>query len=114
MALVERERLLHALRDELEFLEGGEYSHPTSWRPFLIFEDSPICKVVPNSSCSEVGCALLGFVPVKDREAQTPCRHIVLNRQGETVDSFYRTGTNEELQTAVRDWLRARIKELEC
>jgi len=114
MALSEREQLLQVLKGELAFLEGGAYRPPMSWRPILIFEDSPICKSVPQSSCSEVRCALLRFVPAKEREAQTPCRYIVLNSKGETVDSLYRTGTNEELQTAVRNWLQTSIKQLEC
>jgi hypothetical protein len=41
------------------------------------------------------------------------CRYIPLNPAGETVDSLYRTGTQEELERALRSWLMATIQELE-
>jgi len=34
-----------------------------------------------------------------------PCRHIPLTSRGETVNSFYAWGTEEELETALREWL---------
>ena len=42
-----------------------------------------------------------------------PCRHIVLNERGETIDSLYRQGTEEELELAVIEWLRNTIQALD-
>jgi hypothetical protein len=44
---------------------------------------------------------------------QAPCRHIPLNDEGETLDSLYNTGTDDEVETAVAKWLRAEIRALE-
>jgi hypothetical protein len=112
MALSNDENLLLALKSELEFLEKGRYREPLAWRPTLIFEDSPICSG-GGSGCPGGNCMLKRFVPLEYQEAQVPCRHIPLNERGETVDSLYRTGTHEELETALRNWLLARIKEFE-
>jgi len=53
------------------------------------------------------------FVPAECRSEVAPCQHIPLNDAGETVDSLYRTGTQEELEEALGSWLRATIKKLE-
>ncbi|MGB7846563.1 MAG: hypothetical protein WBL63_13175 [Candidatus Acidiferrum sp.] len=53
------------------------------------------------------------FVPKDRRESHFPCRHIQLTERGETVNSFYEWGTEEELETALREWLRQAIRELE-
>ena len=36
-----------------------------------------------------------------------------LTTRGETVNSFYEWGPEEELETALREWLRQTIRELE-
>lgn len=53
------------------------------------------------------------LVPPEYRSEPVPCRHIRLNDQKETVESLYRTGTEEELETALRGWLTRTIQELE-
>jgi hypothetical protein len=53
------------------------------------------------------------FVPADRRETQFPCRHILLNERGDTVNSFYEWGTEEELETALGGWLSQTIHELE-
>jgi len=53
------------------------------------------------------------LVPADRREEKFPCRYIRLNKQGETIDSIYRTGTQEELEMAVAKWLRQIIRALE-
>jgi len=58
-------------------------------------------------------CSLIEFVPENRRATQFPCRHIPLTSRGETVNSFYEWGTEEELETALREWLLETIKELE-
>jgi hypothetical protein len=106
--------ILGVLRRELEFLEKGGYRKP-SWHPQNIFEDSPSCINFgdPHRSipCSE--CPLMQFVPAEHREEKVPCRHIVVNGLGRTIDMLYRTGSQEEVEAAVKQWLKQKIRELE-
>jgi hypothetical protein len=108
---------LDALKFELEFLEKGGYgrSPRTPWRPQLIFEDSPTCMNYDSrenpAPCTD--CLLMQFVPGDSREQKVPCRHIVLNEEGETIESLYRTGTQQELEEVYAKWLRAAIRKLE-
>ena len=104
--------ILDALRLELNFLQLGLYRAPTPGRPLLIFEDSPICPRYGATTCPN--CALMQFVPFECRSEPVPCHHIPLNDAGETVDSLYRTGTQEELERALVDWLKAKIQKLEA
>jgi hypothetical protein len=109
----ERKEVLRVLKRELEFLEQGGYRTPIAWRPPLIFEDSPTCLRNPGFSCSESNCPILRFVPPEYRSKAAACRYIPLNDAGETVDSLYKTGTQEELEAALHKWLMAMIQELE-
>jgi hypothetical protein len=107
--------LLTVLRDELEYLERGGYhtSAQASWRPQFIFEDSPTCLnsdlTKPRRPCSD--CVITAFVPDAAASKKFPCRFIPLNEQGETVDSYHRSGTREELEKSLATWLRKKIKE---
>jgi hypothetical protein len=111
-------KLLDVLKAELVFLEEGGYRqsprHP--WRPPVIFADSPTCmnytaKPGQRRPCSE--CILTEFVPAEHRDKGVPCHHIPLTEQGDTVDSIYRWGTQEEVEEVVGKWLRATIQRLE-
>lgn len=109
--------LLTVLKKELEFLEKGGYRHTkrTAWRAQYVFQDSPTClnfdPTQPARPCSE--CILMRLVPKEMHHAKVPCRYIPLSNRGETVDSFYRSGTQEELELALRQWLGAAILRLE-
>ena len=109
--------LLAVLKAELEFLEKGGYRHSphASWRPQFIFEDSPTCMNYRRNEkprpCGE--CILMQLVPSDCRTERIPCRHIPLNVEGFTVDTYYRLGTQEEVETAVAAWLRETISKLE-
>ncbi len=109
--------LLEVLKFELKFLEKGGYgrSPRTPWRPQLIFEDSPTCLNYDTKEdrrpCSE--CVLVQLVPPERRKERIPCRHILLNEEGDTVDGLYRYGSQPELEEALRQWLRATIDQLE-
>lgn len=115
--LWDRQTLLEKLRGELVFIESGGYRNPqhAQWRPQFLFEDSPTClnhdPSQPRKPRSE--CVLMAFVPEGFGEKRVPCRYIPLNEGGETVDSFYRMGTQEELEAAVVKWLKATIERLE-
>lgn len=109
--------LFDLLKSELAFLESGGYrqSLRAPWRPQFIFEDSPTCVNYGRKEafvpCGE--CALLQFVPPDCRKGAIPCRHIPLNAEGYTIDTYYRIGTHEELEAALSAWLRETIQRLE-
>jgi hypothetical protein len=108
---------LELLKFELKFVEDGGYgrSPRTPWRPPYIFEDSPSCPNLGDSTrshpCSE--CLLMKFVPGELQNENFPCRFIPLNEKGETIDSFYRCGTQLELEEALAGWLRNQIAQIE-
>jgi hypothetical protein len=109
--------LLEVLKAELAFVEKGGYRHTgrAAWRPQFMFQDSPTClNFDPTQQprpCTE--CMLMQLVPEDFRSKRIPCRYIPLTDNGETVDSFYHTGTQEELETAVTQWLKTTIARLE-
>ena len=109
--------VLTVLKAELRFLENGGYRRcpGAPWRPQFIFEDSCTCinheRREPLLPCRE--CILMHFVPPDCRDEQIPCRHIPLNKEGFTLDTYYRLGTYEEVETAVEAWLSKTIKQLE-
>jgi len=109
--------LLDVLKTELQFLEKGGYRHTSraDWRPQFMFQDSPTClnfdPTQPTKPCSD--CVLMQLIPEEQRVKKIPCRYIPLGAYGETVDSFYRTGTQEELEAAVTQWLKSTIARLE-
>lgn len=112
----DKRNLLDVLKFELEFLEQGGYGRlpRESWRPRLIFEDSPTCMNFNSKDrepCEE--CLLMQLVPESARKEQTPCIHIPLAPGGQTLDSLYRTGTQLEIEEALSTWLRATIQRLE-
>jgi hypothetical protein len=41
------------------------------------------------------------------------CRYILLSERGETIDSFYRYAAPEELEAALRQWLKGTSGRLE-
>jgi len=108
--------ILRMFQFELRFLEDGGYgrSPRTPWRPTYIFEDSPSCLNFDDPArphpCAE--CPLMQFVPVQFRGEKAPCRFISLTEGGETVDHFYRSGTQMELEEALACWLRKQIEQI--
>lgn len=109
----ENENTLQALKNELEFVQKGGYRAPLVWRAPLVFEDSPTCSRERCSACPHADCVLMNFVPTKRLHEAVPCRHIPLNEMGETLDSLYRTGTNEDIEQTVEGWLLETIEQLQ-
>jgi len=113
----DKRNLLPVLKKELEFLEKGGYRETARvpWRPQFIFQDSPTClnfdPTQPAGPCTD--CVLTQLVPENLQNKKIPCRYIPLNERGETIDSFYRSGTRNELEDAFGKWLRATIQRLE-
>jgi hypothetical protein len=54
---------------------------------------------------------LSGVIPITQ---EVPCRFIPLNDLGETVDSLYRTGTQQEMEETLCEWLHREIRRLEA
>ncbi len=108
--------LLKMFQFELRFLEDGAYgrSPHAPWRASYIFEDSPTCLNFGDAAkphpCTH--CSLMEFVPPQFRGESAPCRFISLTEAGETVDYFYRSGTQLELEEALACWLRKQIERM--
>ena len=109
--------ILEMLKFELNFLLDGGYgrSAHAPWRAPAIFEDSPICPNFcdPTRPHPCESCLLEEFVPQDKRAESIPCRFIQLTNQGQTVEDFYRTGSQVEMEEALASWLRAQIKKIE-
>jgi len=109
--------ILEVLRFELSFLQDGGYgrSPKAAWRPPAVFEDSPICPNFcdPQRPHPCETCLLEQFAPDGRRTQAIPCRFIQLTEQGQSVDDFYRTGTQADMEKALNVWLRAQIEKIE-
>lgn len=109
--------VLEVLKFELEFLEHGGYGRSvrTPWKATSVFQDSPSCLNFNDPSrphaCNE--CLLTDFVPREARNQDIPCHFILLNAQGETVDSMERQAHQLEMEETVKNWLRSTIARLE-
>ena len=108
--------VLEVLKSELEFLESGGYKYYLirPWRPQLAFIESRTCQkngMGKPQDCD--GCVLMQFVSSEWRGEKTPCWYIPLNEIGQTADSFYRWGTEHDLEHALRTWLGATILSIE-
>jgi hypothetical protein len=109
--------ILEVLKEELDFIEKGGYGRSvrTPWKPKSVFQDSLTCinygYPYRAHPCNE--CHLLDFVSPEHQGAEVPCHFIPLNDSGETIEDL-ESGDNEaKLERKVRDWLRARIQEIE-
>ena len=54
------------------------------------------------------------FVPEEQRNQNSPCRFIPLTEKRETIEHFYRYGTQIELEEALKRWLRGEISRIEA
>ena len=110
--------ILEILRLELKFLEENGYAHTplAPWRAPYIFEDSPSCLNFGDATRPHpcIDCLLTQLVPPEFRKKDVPCRFIPLNDKGQTIESLYRTGTQEEIEEALRNWLRREISRIEA
>jgi len=108
--------ILKMFQFELRFLEDGGYgrSPRAPWRASYVFEDSPTCLNFDDAArphpCAD--CPLMEFVPPQFRGESAPCRFIALTEVGETIDHFYQSGTQMELEEALACWLRKQIERM--
>ena len=108
--------VLEVLKSELRFLENGGYKHCLlrPWRPQLAFiESRTYQKNAMGGPQNCDGCVLMQFVSSEWHAEKTPCWHIPLNEIGETADSLYRWGTQDDLEHALRTWLWTAILSIE-
>jgi hypothetical protein len=108
---------IEVLKAELDFIEKGGYGRSvlTPWKPVSLFRDSlsclNFCDTQQTNPCSE--CLLIDFVPPEEQRRRLPCHHIPLNEARETADTIERGAGQQELEAAVKGWLRSTIKKLE-
>ena len=110
--------ILEVLKFELSFLEDGGYgrSPHAPWHAPAIFEDSPLCPNFCDPARPQPceSCLMEEFVPENRRAESIPCRFIQLTKEGQTVDDFYRTGSQIEMEEALAKWLHAQIARIEA
>jgi hypothetical protein len=116
MAKDERD-ILELLKSELDFIEKGGYGRSvrTPWKATSAFRESLTCVnyALPEKThpCSE--CHLIDFVPAARRGEELPCHAIPLNAAGDTLESLERAENQTKLEQTLKEWMRAKINEIE-
>lgn len=109
--------LLDLLKFELQFLEAGGYgrSPHEPRRQSLVFEDSLSCMNFNSQAARQPcdACLLMKFVPPGRAAEQIPCRHIPLDKAGNTLACLYESGSQVEIEEALGSWLKGVIRRLE-
>jgi hypothetical protein len=109
--------ILELLQEELAFIEQGGYGRSvrTPWLPKSAFQDSLTCINYGDAKhthpCDE--CQLMDFVVDEHRGEQVPCHYIPLNAAGETIEDLEAQDNQAKLETTLKSWMRAKIKEIE-
>ena len=109
--------ILELLKEELDFIDKGGYGRSvlTAWKPKSAFQDSLTCinygYPYRAHPCNE--CHLLDFVSPEHQGAEVPCHFIPLNEAGETIEDLETEDNEAKLERKVRDWLCARINDIE-
>ena len=117
MADKDERDLLSLLQEELSFIESGGYGRSvrTPWLQKSIFQDSLSCLnygyPYRAHPCTE--CHLLDFVDPEHKSDPVPCHHISLDAAGHTIEDLEAEDNESKAQRLLKEWLRARIKELE-
>jgi len=106
--------ILDLLKSELDVLEKGGYGRSvrTPWLPTSIFQDSPSCACFPSHT-HDSECVLMELVPPEFRSEDVPCHFIPLNETGETAAMFEEGDDQQRREEAIKNWLRARIGQIE-
>lgn len=112
----DRRSVLEVLRYELNFLEQGGYRRRIAEGENLSpFQESLSClnfgEPLRPHACHE--CFLYDFVPARARTEEIPCHHIALDPAGHTIASFLNENKPQDLERALKVWLRRTIAELD-
>ena len=109
--------LLELLKEELSFIEQGGYGRSvrTPWKSTSTFVDSLSCinYGMPDGATPCTQCQLIDFVSEEDRMTETPCHHIRLNAEGDTIVDLENADNQHKLEEELKIWLRSKIKEIE-
>ena len=54
------------------------------------------------------------MVPAEAQTENVPCHHIPMNASGETIDSMERQYNQQEMEDAVKNWLKDAITRIEA
>lgn len=111
----DRRDVVEVLRYELNFLEQGGYSKNVRQGSISPFRDSLSClnfgDPLRAHACRE--CCLYDFVPKDSRTEDIPCHFIPLDAAGTTIAALRRKASTQELESALKTWLRSAIAKLE-
>jgi hypothetical protein len=117
MARDERD-LLELLKSELDFIDKGGYGRSvrTPWKAISPFRESLTCVnyALPEKAHPCAECHLIEFVPFDKCSAELPCHSIPLNAGGDTVESLQLGDNQTKLESALKEWMRAKITVLEA
>jgi hypothetical protein len=116
--MVKDERdVLDLLKSELEFIEKGGYGRSvrTPWKERSPFRESLTCVnyALPEKAHPCAECHLIDFVPADKRGTELPCHSIPLTAGGDTVESLELAGNQTKLESALKEWMRTKIKAIE-
>ena len=118
-------RVLDGLNLELHYLDNGGYEpavRDETRKERSIFLNSPLClnklpvKGEYPPDCCFLPCSrcwLMDFIPADRRFEAVPCHHIPLNERGDTIADMEDSQFDERVRDAVRDWLRAKKRDVE-
>jgi len=111
----DRREILEVLRYELNFLEQGGYRRKVAEGNSLSpFQESLSClnfgEPLRPHACHE--CLLYDFVPSKAQTEEIPCHYIPLDPAGHTIASFLNENNPQDLERALKVWLRKTIAQL--
>jgi len=109
--------MLEMLKFELDFIEQGGYGRSvrTPWKRTSVFQGSLSCINFgePDRAFPCTECKLMRFVPVEGCFKDIPCHYIPLDANGKTVEMLEQKGDQDEVEEAVKNWLRTTIHKLE-
>ena len=109
--------VLEVLKFELQFLEHGGYGRSvrTPWKPTSMFQDSITCLNFGDPARPHpcTACLLFDFVPEQHRNETVPCHFIPLDESGRTVSGSDSGYNQQQMEEAVKDWLRRAIQRIE-
>ena len=111
----DRRGVLEVLRFELNFLEQGGYrKRLADFGDASPFQENVSClnfgEPLRPHACRE--CLLFDFVPKQSRTEEIPCHFIPLDPAGRTVATFMNERKYDDLERALKVWLRKTISQL--
>ncbi len=109
--------VLQMLRYELNYLEQGGFERDRALfgteSPFLgTFACINYGDPLRAHACRE--CVLHQFAPKDKQTEEFPCHYIPLSASGETIADLIEKKDPNRMATALKEWLRATIAQLEA